>query len=229
MLIELLIFGLLFKSEVGLHSTYFFMSATKCKIVYTISMKVLILYSGREGNSMKFNENDVLSAIQKNDAAFERIYSDTYMDLFKLAFYITGNREFAKDAVSDTFLDAYTGIPKLRDSSKFESWIIKILITKCNHILREKYEIFSVFNPKVKTLDDCAPKGLDSADSIAEKTDIQKALCKLNKQDRIIISLCIIQGYKSHEAAAILSMNPATVRSRLNRSLTKLKSYLEVE
>lgn len=192
-------------------------------------MKVLNLYSGREGNCMKFNENDVLAAVKQNDKAFERIYSDTYSDLFKLAFYITGNRESAKDAVSDTFLDAYIGISKLKDASKFDSWLIKILIAKCNRILREKYEMFSVFNPKVKSFEECCIKTCDSASRIAEKTDMQKALCRLKKQDRIIISLCIIEGYKSHEAAALLSMKPATVRSRLNRSLTKLKNYLEVE
>ena len=45
----------------------------------------------------------------------------------------------------------------------------------------------------------------------------------------MIVSLCVVEGYKSNEVAEILSMNPSTVRSRLNRSLKKMKEYLEVE
>ena len=44
----------------------------------------------------------------------------------------------------------------------------------------------------------------------------------------MIVSLCVVEGYKSNEVE-ILSMNPSTVRSRLNRSLKKMKEYLEVE
>ena len=55
------------------------------------------------------------------------------------------------------------------------------------------------------------------------------ALSKLNAKDRMIVSLCIVEGYKSSEVAEVLSMNSSTVRSRLNRSLKKMREYLEVE
>lgn len=61
------------------------------------------------------------------------------------------------------------------------------------------------------------------------KTDVQIALSKLNTKDRMIVSLCVVEGYKSSEVAEILSMNSSTVRSRLNRSLKKMREYLEVE
>ena len=62
-----------------------------------------------------------------------------------------------------------------------------------------------------------------------EATDIQIALSKLNKTDRIIVSLCVVEGYKSHEVGKILSMNPSTVRTRLNRGIEKMREYLEVQ
>ena len=55
------------------------------------------------------------------------------------------------------------------------------------------------------------------------KTDVQIALSKLQPKDRMIVTLCVVEGYKSHEVAAVLSMNPATVRSRLNRSLARMR------
>ena len=43
------------------------------------------------------------------------------------------------------------------------------------------------------------------------------------------VSLCVVEGYKSHEVGKILSMNPSTVRTRLNRGLEKMREYLEVQ
>lgn len=178
---------------------------------------------------MKFEENDVLLAMKEDNMAFEKIYRSVYVDLYKMAYYFVGNEELAKDIVGETVLDAYVGITKLRDASKFEPWILKILTNKCNRKLKEKYEKFSVFHPKARNIDDFELKAKEQFSEKEEKTDVQIALSKLSKEDRMIVTLCIVEGYKSHEVAKILSMNPSTVRSRLNRALQKMKKYLEVK
>ena len=121
------------------------------------------------------------------------------------------------------------GIKKLKSADAFESWILKILTNKCKQKLNYKYNKFNVFNPNIK--DESHMEKVESNSNIgnAEKTDVKIALSKLNTEDRMIVSLCVVEGYKSNEVAEILSMNPSTVRSRLNRSLKKMKEYLEVE
>ena len=59
------------------------------------------------------------------------------------------------------------------------------------------------------------------------KRDLLRAVAKVKHTDRLIISLCVLEGYSSREVSQILSMNAATVRSRLNRSLKKLRNELE--
>ena len=163
---------------------------------------------------MNFNRKDVLAATKGNMHAFEQIYIDINNDLYKMALYILGNSELAKDIVS---------------ADAFESWILKILTNKCKQKLNYKYNKFNVFNPNIK--DESHMEKVESNSNIgnAEKTDVKIALSKLNTEDRMIVSLCVVEGYKSNEVAEILSMNPSTVRSRLNRSLKKMKEYLEVE
>ncbi|MFQ9516580.1 MAG: RNA polymerase sigma factor [Eubacterium sp.] len=178
---------------------------------------------------MKFDEKAVLMAMKNDNEAFASIYRSICTDLYKMAFYIMGNGTLAEDIVSDTVLDAYKGISKLKDSSKFEQWILKILTNKCKKMLRSKYSRFSVFNPDARNIDDYNLKSENDLSAQDERTDIQNAISKLPQLDRMIISLCIVEGYKSHEAAQILSMNPSTVRSRLNRSLAKIKNDLEVK
>lgn len=70
---------------------------------------------------MEYNEVDVRNAINKDNIAFANIYKSIHKDLFRVAFYILGNREQAKDIVSDTILDAYSQIEKLNDPARFES------------------------------------------------------------------------------------------------------------
>ena len=48
---------------------------------------------------MNFNRKDVLAATKGNMHAFEQIYIDINNDLYKMALYILGNSELAKDIV----------------------------------------------------------------------------------------------------------------------------------
>ena len=102
------------------------------EFISTKYMKVIKLYNQkRRQETMNYNENDVVMAMKSQKDVFEKLYKSIYTDLFKMSFYIIGNREQAKDIVSETVLDAYTGIAKLKDSTKFEQWILRILTVKC--------------------------------------------------------------------------------------------------
>ena len=178
---------------------------------------------------MNYNKQDVLLAIHNDKNAFERLYCSINNDLYKMAVYILGDIGLAEEAVSETVLDAITGIARLKNADKFEQWILKILTVKCNRKIRDKYNKFSVFNPASRNIDNIKEKPVSGSSDNETKTDIWAALSKLDKKDRIIVSLCVVEGYKSHEVADILSMNASTVRTRLNRSLTKMREYLEVK
>lgn len=198
-------------------------------ILHCIYEGVKALKPKREGIGMKFDKNDVINATQNNKEAFANLYDSIYVDLFKMAFYIMGNRELAEDVVGETILDAYRGISGMKEESNFENWILKLLTNKCKKSLRNKYNKFSIFNSNARNIDDYALASEDKISVYEDKTDISRAMSKLSALDRIIISLCIVEGYKSYEVADILSMKPTTVRSRLNRGLAKMKNYLEVK
>ena len=72
-----------------------------------------------------------------NAHAFAELYEMIYQDLYRTALYNLGNVQDAENAVSDTVLDAYAGIGRLRDEGAFRGWIFKILSNKVNRILRD--------------------------------------------------------------------------------------------
>lgn len=59
--------------------------------------------------------------------------------------------------------------------------------------------------------------------------ELREAIYALSDEERSIVLLSIIGGYKSHEIAKALSCPPGTVRSKLSRSLAKLRLTAEKE
>lgn len=176
---------------------------------------------------MNFTKDYLIASIGGDKKAFSMLYEEIYPDLYKMAIYMCGNSFVSEDLVSETILDAYKGISKLKSPESFESWILKILSTKAKQNFKKKYNSFGVDNPNAVDISTMDIGKDDTSSGLILRSDLFHALSILKPIDRMIISLCIIEGYKSHEAAEILSMNAATIRSRLNRSLKKLKKELE--
>ena len=76
----------------------------------------------------------VSRAKQQDSHAFAELYEMVYQDLYRMALYTLGNPQDAENVVSDTVLDAYCNIGKLREAAAFKGWIFKILSNKCNRL-----------------------------------------------------------------------------------------------
>ena len=59
------------------------------------------------------------------------------------------------------------------------------------------------------------------------KTEVMQALNILNDEEREIVMLSVIGGLKSKEIAEIKNLTAGSVRSKLSRSLAKMRKFLE--
>lgn len=73
----------------------------------------------------------VLLAKNGDTSSFCKLYELYYKDMYRFAYYMLGNAQDAEDAISETVLDAFTGIRNLKHPSRFKAWIFQILTTKC--------------------------------------------------------------------------------------------------
>ena len=160
--------------------------------------------------------------------AFEELYTLIYKDLYKYAYYMLGNKEDAVDLVSDTVCDAYKGIKGLKENKLFKVWIIKILSNKCKIKRKEyvdKYLSFDeeyLYNESNHTVNNNSDDLLDAC----ERVDIRKALQNVSVEEREIVILSAVYGYNSKEIGQMLNKKSGTIRSKLNRTLEKLKERL---
>ncbi|MGN0622218.1 MAG: RNA polymerase sigma factor [Porcipelethomonas sp.] len=150
--------------------------------------------------------------------AFSRLYEMVYKDLYHIALYSLRNSHDACDAVSDTVIDAFSSIGRLKNPEAFRSWIFKILYAK---IKRKQKEYIN--NNNVSEEEVSGYKDFDF-----ESAELKEALASLDNESRIILSLSVLEGYSGEEISKICKIKASTVRSKLTRIKQKLRSELKV-
>ncbi len=172
---------------------------------------------------MKVDFSDCVQRARAGDSdAFAELYSLVYKDLYYIAISNLKNKDDASDVVSETVLDAYTGIKKLKDESAFKAWIIRILTIK---IKRKQTEYIRNREHTTEMTDEIQETVYVEEDKyrgfeIIEQFDI------LNENEKLVFSLSVISGYSSDEISNITGFNSSTVRSHLHRGREKLKKQL---
>lgn len=167
-----------------------------------------------------------VEAAQKGDKdMFAQVYDCVAPDLYKYAAYTLGNLYDAEDVVSETFLEAYKGIGKLRDPQKFKPWIMTILSARIKRKISEyvKHKNNVDIEDFSFVLSDDSNLGAELSDSVT----VAQALATLSQQERQIINLSVMQGYTTKEIAAIIGSPQGTVSSKLHRALIKLRKLIE--
>lgn len=167
---------------------------------------------GHEGNS----ETTLVCRAREGDVkAFSELYAGIYKELYKFARYILQNDQEAEDAVSETVIAAYENIGKLKKEEAFRSWIFKILKNQCRQRFRT-----------ARLLEELK-EGIPGTDrDYAQDQDVRAAFALLDEEERMIVAFSVFGGYQSQEIGDMLEMNPATVRSRKNRALKKMRWVL---
>lgn len=170
---------------------------------------------------MEVNIIEVKKAKRGDAAAFAGLYQQIYADLYRFALYTLKNKTDAEDAVSETVVDAFASIGKLRQPEAFKGWMFRILYNKCKDKLREYVK------KDVELPEDY--REVPAEEKIEDGAVMRALFFELGEEDRMIISMHLFAGYTSKEIAKLLGLNENTVRSKESRALKKLARELEPE
>ncbi len=163
-------------------------------------------------------EQQIEKAKRKDKEAFTSLVQFYKQDVYKIAKTRLHTQEDIEDAIQETMLEAYRNIHKLKKNEMFKSWIIKILINKCNKIYRKNKII---------------PLPIEQVDTEIEIQENEVAFDNLLKplkyEARIIMVLYYALEYTTKEISIILDKNENTVKTIIRRSKEKIKRELEVK
>jgi RNA polymerase sigma factor (sigma-70 family) len=161
-------------------------------------------------------------AAQRGDAsALSQLVEAAQPRLYRFCFYLCGNAPRAEDLCQEAFVKALNNLKKVKEPARFISWLFKA--TK-NHFLDD---VKAARNRESESIDGSDEEGgspMPHADALKIEpeqeglTAVHEALSKLDKDDRMILLLIDMEERSYQEAAEIIGISEAAVRSRLHRA-----------
>ena len=125
----------------------------------------------------------------------------------------------AEDAVSEATLRAWQAFGRLREERALKGWLIKITVN-CAYEHRRK-------GARVTYTDDLEPLAGGAEDR--HDLGLWDAVCRLPEEHRIATVLFYYEDMTTAEIAKTLGVREGTVRSRLSRARSRLRTLLEEE
>jgi RNA polymerase sigma-70 factor, ECF subfamily len=166
-------------------------------------------------------ERALLRRAQRGDRFAFGLLVERHQDrLFTVAARLLGSREDAADAVQETLIRAWTGLPRFRGEAQLSTWLHRILLNAV-HDQRARAR-------PALPLDE-AHEPADPRDRIAERElsdGLQRALAALEDDFRAAVLLADVSGLAYAEIAEVLGVPVGTVRSRIFRGRRELARAL---
>ena len=155
--------------------------------------------------------------------ALESLYHETSASVYAYAVSVLKNVHDAEDVLHDCYLAVHSAAANYSSSGKPMAWLITIAKNLCFMKLRERKK-------KAETEDEDffinAQYNADSALTPEDAFILNECMNELSYEERQIVVLHVVSGFRHREIAAFLDMALPTVLSKYSRALKKLKKSL---
>ncbi len=182
---------------------------------------------------------DIIERFKSGDnSAFEELMNCYEGKIYSFLIRMCGCPDGAKDALQDTFLNAYRYLDGFRGESSFKTWLYRIASTSCLKIKRKRVNepdfhiSMEEFLPKEKeTPEDKKPSWhttpVEELLNQELNTFIQKSLLSIPRKYRMVLGLRDLEGFTAEETAETLKISVSAVKSRLHRARLFMRKNLE--
>ena len=169
---------------------------------------------------MKFFSRKEMEHIKEKtkENTVEQILLENYDMYYRLAYSYVHNEVDAGDIVQNGAYRVIRNSHTLRKEEYAATWVYRIM-------LNEIFRFCKARESKEVSLDEM-PIEQGKEDAYSD-IDLQRALDSLSYEDKAVVVLRFFEDKKLEEIAEILDENVSTVKSRLYRSMKKLKLKLE--
>lgn len=160
------------------------------------------------------------------EKAFEELFRLTYRPLFSFLLSLTADQEKASDLMQETYLRVYISAGRYKDFGNPMAWIMKIGKNLFLMDRRKKENsIIYVENPG-----EVVPEiPFDSISDIEARETLRILFEILTPQERTIVTLHEISGFRNREIAELLELPIGTVLSKYYRAIGKMKKKAQEE
>lgn len=153
-----------------------------------------------------------------DEQAFEDAVRRLEPQMYRTAMAILWNDADVADAIQECILRAWQKRKTLRDESRLDGWLLRILINECHNIQRRSRHRPLPLKEEMETSTAQPPD-----------TGLRDALKALPEKYRQPLLLHHLDGYPLTEVARILRLPESTVRGRVFQARKRLMALLGEE
>lgn len=160
---------------------------------------------------------------KQNEEIIEQVILENYNQYYRLAYSYVHNEADANDIVQNGAYKALRSAHTLNQSEYAKTWVYRIMLNEIFRYVKQiKYVSYEVLQEE-------NGKETDYAEDTYKNVDLERALEELPEKDKAIVVLKFFEDKTLEEIAEILDENINTVKSRLYRSMKKLRILLSEE
>lgn len=152
-------------------------------------------------------------------SAFVELIESQKGTMYKVARSYLHNDVDAADAISEAVLTCFEKLNTLRQPQYFRTWLTRILIRKCQDMLRDR--------KRSVPMDEVTPMGY--AESGLARVEFLSLLDSLDKKYRTVLLLYYGEGFSVREIAQAMELKEETVKTRLKRARAGFKLAYEAK
>ncbi len=192
----------------------------------------------REPEPRARDEQSLLMRLRAGDeAAFAELVRENAGRLLAVARRLLRSEEDARDAVQDSFLQAFRGIARFEGDARLSTWLHRIVINTSLMKLRTRSrkpegsidELLPRFYADGHRIDPGPPWRAEIPDPVENRelrTLVRANIDRLPEIYRSVLLLRDIEELSTEETAAVLDVKAETVKVRLHRARQALRALL---
>jgi len=179
-------------------------------------------------------DHALVELAQRNDErAFEALMRRYNRRLFRVARSVLRDESAAEDAVQEAYIRAFTHLDRYQPTGRFGAWLTRIALNEALMLRRRmRTDTVSLDSMDEATLSNARisvteqESATDGVDALNARQLLEQAIDALPAAFRIVFVLRMVEQLSISETAACLSLNSATVKTRLFRAQRRLRAEL---
>lgn len=172
---------------------------------------------------MKLGDEELMAMFKAGvREALDMLYERYRGPIYGLAYQSMGNREDAEDVLQDVFFSVARSSHHYQNRGRFKSWLFEIAANRIRSFAGRRNRIARIELPETSSPGSRIDTKTGIDEQIDDRNSIQKALELLNPDQRLILILKEVEGFKLREIAESMGISYENVRVKLHRARARL-------
>jgi RNA polymerase sigma-70 factor (ECF subfamily) len=163
--------------------------------------------------------SEIIKRISNGDKnALKELYENMSKDIYTFLFLFCKDKYTAEDALQETFISIFENAGSYKHFSNPKAWIFTIAKNKAVSIIRKNSRTANsdIMNDMTDII--------KIEDTILDKIHADMLLSVLSEEDKKIVILYAVYGFKHREIAELMDMPLGTVKWRYSQGIKKMKN-----